>query len=378
MTTPDDGRRAGETPTGTGPAPVAMTVSGTQPGRVVRTVRGDIDPSDLGVTLAHEHLLSDLRCYWRPEDDPGLTLERVTLDTVARVRRSPWAARDNLLLDDLAGAVAELRAFRAAGGGAVIEVTSNGIGRDLVGLRVLAERSGVHIVGGTGWYIGASHPASLAHRDVDELAAEMVAELTTGVAGTDGIRAGVIGEIGAGGWPMAPGERLVLEAAARAQVRTGAAIVAHPAPGRDSVDEVVEVLGTAGARLDRVVISHLDERYRDDLAAFARLAALGPRFGFDTFGREQYFPARRRQHPSDADRIRAIRLLVDAGLGNHIVIAQDICLKQELGAFLGQGYTRIVDETVDRLRHEGIGDDAVRAILVDTPAALFALDAAAA
>ena len=184
---------------------VASAVAGpadVPAGRVVRTVLGDIPPAALGVTLAHEHLLSDLRCYWRPDDDPELTLERVTLGTVARVRRSPWAARDNLLLDDLAGAAAELRAFKAAGGGAVIEVTSNGIGRDLVGLRVLAERTGVHIVGGTGWYIGASHPASLARRDVAELAEEMVTELTLGVAGTDGIRAGVIGEIGAGSFPM--------------------------------------------------------------------------------------------------------------------------------------------------------------------------------
>src|SRR3712207_9152568 len=32
----------------------------------VTTVLGDVPPSELGVTLAHEHLLCDLRALWHP------------------------------------------------------------------------------------------------------------------------------------------------------------------------------------------------------------------------------------------------------------------------------------------------------------------------
>lgn len=343
------------------------------PPGVIRTVTGDIEPSTLGWTLAHEHLISDLGCYWRPQDDEDLAFERLTFATLPRVRRSPWANRDNLLLDDLAAAAAELEAFRAAGGRAVIEVTSRGIGRDPVALQLLARRTGIHIVAGAGYYVGISHPPGLLRRGVEDVADEIVRDLTTGIGDT-GIRAGVIGEVGAGTFPMAPTEQLVLQASARAQQRTGAAIVAHPAPGPDSLWEVASVLRDAGARMDKVVMSHVDERLRGDVAAFRRLADLGCRFGFDTFGREQYFPARQRQHPSDADRVAAIVALVTAGMGDRILLAQDICLKMELESFAGTGYGRIVRETVERLRHAGVAAEDLERMLAGTPASVFALD----
>jgi len=340
---------------------------------VIRTVTGDIAPEAMGWTLAHEHLISDLGCYWRPQDDEALAFERLSFATLTRVRRSPWANRDNLLLDDLAAAAAELDAFRAAGGGTVIEVTSRGIGRDPVALQLLSRRTGVHIVAGAGYYVGISHPPGLLRRGVEDVADEIVRDLTVGIGDT-GIRAGVIGEVGAGTSPMGASERLVLEAAAIAQRRTGAAIVAHPAPGADSLWEVATVLRDAGARMDKVVMSHVDERLRDDVDAFRRLADLGCRFGFDTFGREQYFPARRKQHPSDAERVAAIVSLTAAGMGDRILLAQDICLKMELESFAGAGYVRIVRETVERLRHGGVAEADVERMLAGTPAAVFALD----
>jgi phosphotriesterase-related protein len=344
-----------------------------KPRGVIRTVTGDVDPAQLGWTLCHEHLVSDLVCYWRPDDDQELALQPLTPENAARVRRSPWANRDNLRLDDLEATVAELVAFRAAGGDAIIEVTSQGIGREPLALQLLSLRTGVRIVAGAGYYIGLSHPPGLLRRGVEDVADEMVRDLVSGI-GETGIRAGVIGEIGAGTSPMGPTERLVLEAAAVAQQRTGAAIVAHPAPGPDSLWEVATVLRDAGARMDKVIMSHVDERLRGDLDAFRRLADLGCRFGFDTFGREQYFAARRRQHPSDADRIAAIVALIGAGLGDHVMVAQDICLKMELERFAGAGYGRVVRETVERLEHEGVSAADIARMLVATPARVFALD----
>ena len=102
--------------------------------------------------------------------------------------------------------------------------------------------------------------------------------------------------------------------------------------------EIVRVLDRAGARLDKVVISHLEERFRDDLRLFKRLAPTGVRFGFDTFGREIYYDARRKQHPSDTQRIDLVRRLLDLDLGDRIGLAQDICLRHELSGFGGQGY----------------------------------------
>jgi phosphotriesterase-related protein len=355
------------------PDPGVASAGAPAPG-IVRTVLGDVTADALGPTLAHEHLMIDLCCYWQPGDDEELASQPVSFDNLARVRHSPWASRDNLLLDDLEVAIREVAAFKQAGGGAIIDVTCRGIGRDLQALRLIATRTGVHVVGATGYYIAASHPPGLAARSIEDVASELVGDITEGVGAT-GIRAGVIGEVGAGTYPMTSGERLVLVAAARAQRQTGAAIVAHPTPGSvESAFEIATVLGDAGARMDKVVISHLDERFRGDVQAFRRLAGTGCLFGFDTFGREMYFAARKRQHPSDADRITTILALADAGLADRIVVAQDICLKIELESLAGQGYARIMRETLPRLRHEGLDDALIHGLLVTTPARVFALD----
>lgn len=339
----------------------------------VRTATGDVAASTLGRTLIHEHLVSSLVPYWVPETAPAAASLKVSLATLTQVRRHAFAVRDNLVLDDLDGAVREMGKFTAAGGSTIVEVTSLGIGRDVGAIEQIARRSGVNVVVGCGYYIHATHPRSLEERTEASLAAEMVEEIVDGIAGT-GIRAGVLGELGVGTYPMHIAERKVLRAAARAQVRTGAGMVVHPAPGTDSAFEIVRVLERAGARMDKVVVSHLDERLRDDVRAFRRLGASGCRFGFDTFGREIFYDGRRRQHPSDQERIRTVTLLLDAGLGDRITLAQDICLRHELSAFGGQGYDHVLVNIVPRLLESGVPAAVVDRMLIETPARVLALE----
>ena len=91
----------------------------------VRTVTGALDAASLGVVLPHEHLIH---------------------------RVSTHSGRaDNTCLDvDLAAE--ECRRFRAAGGGAICDVTPLGLGRDLAALRAVSELSGVPVVAALGLY----------------------------------------------------------------------------------------------------------------------------------------------------------------------------------------------------------------------------------
>jgi phosphotriesterase-related protein len=280
--------------------------------------------------------------------------------------------RDNLQLDGIDVAVAELAPYVAAGGASLVEVTSHGIGRDVRAVEHVARASGVNVVIGTGYYIGSSHPRGFERRPVADLVEELVDELTVGIGGRQ-VRAGVIGELGVGTFPMRPGERHMLRAGARAQQATGAGMIVHPAPGVDSAFELVALLERSGAIMDKVVVSHLDERFRTDLRLFRRIGATGVRFGFDTFGREIYYPPRRKQHPNDTERIEAIARLWDAGLGERIALAQDICIRHELAMFGGQGYSYVLDSIVPRLRHRGLPEQAIETMLVDTPARILAL-----
>ena len=71
---------------------------------------------------------------------------------------SRYAVRKNLVLDSVSDAVAELKLFREAGGGAVCDVTTVGIRCKPEALPQISRESGVHIVMGTGYYVGSYLP----------------------------------------------------------------------------------------------------------------------------------------------------------------------------------------------------------------------------
>ena len=131
----------------------------------VVTVRGLIEPADLGVMLSHDHLIVD-----------GWAMFRA------------YAT----VLDDEATVTDEMRRYRAAGGRALADPTNIGIGRDPRALRRISEATDVHIVMGAGWYREAVYPHDLDSRSSDDLADQLVRELTQGVGDT-GVRAGFIG-----------------------------------------------------------------------------------------------------------------------------------------------------------------------------------------
>ena len=96
--------------------------------RIVRTVRGDIAPSELGATDAHEHLF--FTTPLQPGEEFG----------------------------DLRCAIDEARTLVDAGGKALVDWTPIGLGRNPDGLRSVAEATGLHIVAATGAHRDAHYP----------------------------------------------------------------------------------------------------------------------------------------------------------------------------------------------------------------------------
>ena len=282
-----------------------MTIGGKVVEPQVQTISGPVPASALGNTLIHEHLMVNLRCYWSPSDDPEIAFLPLAPERLGRIKANPFGVRDNLLIDEPPVLVDELLHYREAGGVTIVDATPPGLGRDVRVLEWLAVQTGVNLIAGCGYYIKETHPPGIESRSVDDLAAEMIRDITEGMDGTD-LRAGVIGEIGMGTFPMAPVERKVLRAAAIAQQETGCAIVAHSAPGDESPFEVLGVLAEAGADLTRVVQSHLDDRFRTDIDKYRRVADMGANLGLDTFGRHLYYRGRRRQLPTDDVRVSAL------------------------------------------------------------------------
>ena len=224
---------------------------------------------------------------------------------------------------------------------------------------------------GAGYYIAPSHPDGMDEVTVDDLTAEMVGDVTTGVGNT-GIKAGIIGELGCG-WPLHDNERKVLLAAAVAQQETGASILIHPGRDEDAPFEALDILASAGADVERVVMGHIGRTYQN-IERVIDLAKTGCYLEYDQFGWESsYFSYGVMDFPNDGQRMDHIQRLIAEGYTDKIVIGQDICGKHHMVKYGGWGYGHIIEHIVPRLRDRGVSEEEIDAIYVGNPAAVLTL-----
>jgi Phosphotriesterase family len=116
---------------------------------IIRSIRCDIAPTDLGPCDAHEHLF--LVTPAQPGDE----------------------------YSDVAKAIEEAEMLRAAGARALVDWTPIGLGRDLDRLRAVSEATGLHIVAATGLHRDVHYSADdpVRSESEDALADRFVADL---------------------------------------------------------------------------------------------------------------------------------------------------------------------------------------------------------
>lgn len=292
------------------------------------TVRGSVPSADIGVTLMHEHLFINLLREYRGDG----------------------------LLNDEALAVAECREFEEAGGRTIVECSNSSMGRDPEALRRVAEETGLNVVMGTGHYRVPYLDADwLDRHSVDEIADGIVRDLVEGV-GDSGIRAGVIGEIGADKWYVSAHEERSFRAAARAHLRTGVTITTHAARWPVGLAQL-DLLEAEGVPPHSVIIGHCDTVPLPEY--HLSIARRGAFVQFDNIRGVTEFDTTRQ-----VDYVLALR---SAGYLDRVLLSHDVCLRSHLAIADGPGFTLISRDFIPRLRARGVSEEEIRMLLVDNP-----------
>lgn len=343
----------------------------------VQTVRGLVEPGQLGVTLMHEHVLCDLSARFK--EPPEITKRAFAHKPLEvrdrwRVMIDPFSNLDNLVVDDMEDVVAELLDFKKAGGQTLVDQTTRGLGRDPEAVRAVASLTGLNIIAGTGYYVELTHPADMRERSEESLAEEMIRETIEGVENS-GIRCGIIGELGCE--RISDPELKVVRAGARAQRASGVPLSIHTMflySGREGGLRIAETLERAGADLSRVVFCHQDGSGAD-FDYQQELLRRGLTLEYDLFGFEMGFVVDgvAAQWPTDTQRVQELKRLIDAGWIEQIVISQDICIKCMTRKYGGWGYAHILDVVVPRFHAAGIGPDELQILIVDNPRRLLTI-----
>jgi phosphotriesterase-related protein len=337
------------------------------------TVTGPVRAEDLGVTLIHEHLLFDGDWHHRPVQEAGrraIAESPLRLDTIGFARKYCYEHLDNSHRLDTDEAIREILFFKRAGGQTVVDQTPIGLGRDPRALRAIARESGLNVVMGCGYYVHERHPESLSERSVEDVANELVGDVTTGV-GTTGVRAGIIGEIGTGN-PFTEREEKVVRAAARAQAITGTPLSIHHDVWGRHAPRILRIVKDEGGDPRRTIICHVDMDARCPLEYLEEIASTGAYLSFDTFSHYEFYAYSGRQRPNriyatDWDRVERIVAVAEAGYLEKVVVAQDICLKIQLRSWGGFGFDHILDSIVPMFRMLGLTEQQIQLMLVDNP-----------
>jgi phosphotriesterase-related protein len=304
----------------------------------IHTVLGEIDPSELGPTMMHEHTYMDF------EPDLG---------------------NYDAIVTDEQKLVSELRLYREATGSAIADVTPSHLGRNPRAMARISEASGVHIIMGGGWYRHEYHPDEVAKTSTNALAEKLVREFTEGVADT-GVKPGLLGELGTGRGPVISlGEERAFRAAARAQREIGFCISTHTTHYGELAFEQIGVLREEGVPDDRIIIGHLGEYVgADDVIAIAKT---GVCVQIDHVGRPVSAGM-----ISDAQRAKNVAQVIAAGHVRQLTVSMDICSNSAMHAHGGHGYDHLLRNFLPLLRAEGVTETDIQQILVDNPRARLA------
>jgi phosphotriesterase-related protein len=308
----------------------------------VRTVCGDIDESELGFTMAHEHVFMDMSGHGVPD--------------------CAWS------LYDWDKQLKILRDYKAIGGGCIVDaMPRKNEGRDPARMQVASIQSGVHIIACTGMFMekrestGEFTAQDLEKMTPKELTDFFVQEITVGMDGTD-IKAGWIK--GGGSYCyISELQEKTLRAGVRAAMISGVSLHCHTTNGTEGL-ELIEIAESEGMDLTKFGIAHIDRNL--DYWLHKKICQKGCCLIYDGPGKIKYYP--------DSARIETLRKLVNDGYEKQIMLSMDMGKKSHHTVYGGgPGWGFIKQKFLPRLLEEGFSQETIDNFMIHNPARFYSL-----
>jgi phosphotriesterase-related protein len=311
---------------------------------VVQTVLGDVPAGNLGFCQSHEHLWIS-RGY--------------SADIYPALR-----------IDDPEKSTAELRRYREAGGGAVLDAQPPGCGRDAEMLRKISAASGVKIIASTGFHRLLYYPEDhwIYGYGEGELEALFMMELCEGMyircdteppKKTGAFRAGQIKT--ALEAEFSPLHERLFTAAAKAARKAGRPLMVHVEKGSDPA-ALAGFLEKQGLSPDRLIFCHLDRAVADP-ETHRELARRGIYLEYDTIARYKYH--------GDEKELDIIYAMAEAGFEKQILCSLDVT-RERLASYGGKpGLDYILKTFIPMLLERGLRQETADLFFYENPARVF-------
>lgn len=317
---------------------------------IIRTIKGDISPDQLGATNMHDHL----------NREPG-TVE-VLHDK-------------DFLMNDPQKAAEELADFRDFGGGGFLDAQPIGCGRNIQKYLQIADAvPEVPIIATTGFHKSEFYLRThwVFDYSINEMVDLLLADIYDGIDIYDyngpitkrsNAKAGVL-KFATSYNVITETEEKMCRAVARAQKESGFPIITHTQLGTMGMEQV-ELLRSEKVDLARVVIGHIDRN--PDPFNLLEIANTGVNLEFDTPGRIKYF--------AESTTVDCLRVLDEAGFIGQVVLAGDNGRASYLKSYGGgRGYAYILEKFIPRLRKQDFPEESIQKMLVLNPRRILSVE----
>ena len=314
----------------------------------ISSLRGYVKPSELGITLMHEHIVwltPGIRENW-----PEYFNEKACLE-IAKKKLGEVASR---------------------GVRTIVDLTPPDAGRDVRLLKKIQDTTSINIILCTGMYWDI--PLFWNFKDADEMAAAFIKDITKGIQGSQ-IKASIIKlatDDSSGG--LTDENEKCLRAGARAHRATGAPISTHTGPHVIGLEHQ-RIFREEGVDLSRVVIGHIGDTTDTDFQK--RLMDQGSTIGMDRFGLYGILP--NGEKINFENRVDTVSKLCKEGYADRMVLSHDHWCWHDWDfakvypdyPWKDHKYTHIPDDVLPALKQRGVSEAQIEQMLVKNPRRIF-------
>ena len=261
----------------------------------VSTVSGQIDTSQLGPTLMHEHIF-------------------VLSTEISQNFPEPWGDEQTRIEQ----AIVRLNELKEKGVDSIVDLTVIGLGRYIPRIQLIAARTPINILVATGLYTYNDVPMYFHMRGPgrpfggpEPMTEMFVSDIEKGIADT-GVRAAIL-KCATDKQGVTRGVERVLRAVAQAHRQTGVPISTHTHAATRRGLEQQRIFLEEGVDLTRVIIGHSGDT--TDIDYLEELIANGSYLGMDRFGVDTFLPFE--------DRVETVARLCERGHASRLVLSHD-------------------------------------------------------
>lgn len=315
-----------------------MLSSAKKSSKVIMTIDGPVNADQLGISLIHEHLLVDF----------------IGAD---KINDNRWSRQE--VVKKVLPYLQELKQFHVK---TFFDCTPAYLGRDVILLKMIADKTGLQIVTNTGYYGAGDNkylPAHANTESAEQLAKRWINEFEKGI-GDSGVKPGFI-KIGVGAGPLSALHKKLVVAAAITRRATGLAICSHTGPAIPALDEI-ELLQQNGVDARGFVWVHAQAE--QDKNNHKKAAGAGAWISLDGIGWGDF------ENYTDS-----IEKLQQANLLHRVLISHDAGWykpgEPDGGTFCG--YTNIFTQLIPLLKNKGFTETDIEQLLIKNPIEAFAI-----